>query len=57
MPYHIEKIKNKYYVFDNYNVQLPSHGFKTKKQANKQKIAVILAQSKRQKMPLSYYFG
>jgi hypothetical protein len=41
MPYNIKKTKNKYYVFDNSNIQVPSHGFKTEKQARKQKIAVI----------------
>ena len=57
MPYHIEKEKNKYFVFDNENVKLPSHGFKTKKEARKQQIAVALSQSKRQKKPMSFYFA
>jgi hypothetical protein len=57
MPYHIEKKKNRFYVFDNSNVQVPSHGFKTKKEARKQEIAVILSQSKRQKKPVSFYFA
>ena len=56
MPYHIEKVGSKWFVFDNKNIKVPSHGFKTKKEARKQEIAVILSQSKRQHMPLSYYF-
>ena len=32
-------------------------GFRTKKQARKQEIAVILKQPKRQHKPLEYYFG
>ena len=56
MPDHIEKINNRYFVFDNYNIPLSSKkGFKTKKQARKQEIAVILKQSVRQHKPLSYY--
>ena len=57
MPYHIEKKGSKYYVYDNENVKVPSHGFKTKKEARAQEIAVILSQSKRQNKPVSYYFG
>jgi hypothetical protein len=44
-------------VYDNANVQLPSHGFKTKKEARKQEIAVALSQSKRQNKPMSFYFA
>jgi hypothetical protein len=59
MPYHIEQNpKNKkWFVYDNANFQVPSHGFKTKKDARKQEIAVILSQSKRQNKPLSFYFA
>lgn len=57
MPYHLAKIKNKWFVFDNANVKVPSHGFKTKKEARKQEIAVILSQSKKLKKPISYFFG
>jgi hypothetical protein len=57
MPYHIAKEKGRFYVFDNANVKVPSHGFKTKKEARKQEIAVILSQSKRQKKPVSFYFA
>ena len=57
MPYHLKKIKNKWFVFDNANIQVPSHGFSTKKEAHKQMIAVILSQSKRLKKPLNYFFG
>lgn len=59
MPYKLKKDPktNKWFVYDNFNVPLPSHGFKTKKEARAQEIAVILSQSKRQKMPLKYYFG
>jgi len=56
MPYHIKKVGSKYFVFDNANVQLPSHGFKTKKEARAQEIAVALSQSKRQNKPMSFYF-
>lgn len=56
MPYHIKKINNKYFVLDNSNIKVPSHGFKTKKQARAQEIAVILSQSKKQNKPVSYYF-
>lgn len=56
MPYHIEKINNKWFVYDNSNILVPSHGFPTKKKARAQEIAVILKQSKRQKKPISYYF-
>lgn len=57
MPYHIEKKKSKWIVFDNANIPLPGKGFKTKKEARKQEIAVILSQSKRQKKPVSFYFA
>lgn len=57
MPYEIKKIGYKYFVFDNEGVQLPSHGFRTKKQANAQRVAVALSQSKRQKKPISFYFA
>lgn len=57
MPYSIKKIKSKYFVFDNSNVQVPSHGFPTKKKARAQEIAVVLSQSKRQHKPLSFYFA
>ena len=57
MPYHIEKKGSKWFVYDNENKQLPSHGFKTKKEARKQEIAVALSQSKRQKKPISFYFA
>lgn len=59
MPYHIEQNpKNKkWFVYDNANVQLPSHGFRTKKEARKQEIAVALSQSKRQNKPMSFYFA
>lgn len=57
MPYHISKEKGRFFVFDNANVKVPSHGFKTKKEARKQEIAVILSQSKRQKKPVSFYFA
>lgn len=56
MPYHISKKNNKWFVYDNSNVQVPSHGFPTKKKARTQEIAVILSQSKRQHKPLSFYF-
>jgi hypothetical protein len=56
MPYLLRKIKNKWFVFDNEGVQLPSHGFRTKEEARKQQIAVALSQSKRQKKPMSFYF-
>ena len=56
MPYHIAKKGKKYYVFDNSNVQVPSHGFTSKKKARAQEIAVILSQSKRQHKPISSYF-
>lgn len=57
MPYHIVKVKNKYFVYDNSNVQVPSHGFPTKAKARAQEIAVILSQSKRQHKPISFYFA
>lgn len=57
MPYHLEKKGSKWFVFDNANVQVPSHGFKTKREARRQEVAVILSQSKRQNKPLKYYFG
>lgn len=57
MPYHLDKKGSKWFVFDNANVKVPSHGFKTKREARAQEIAVILSQSKRQKKPLKYYFG
>jgi len=56
MPYHIEKKHNKWFVYDNSNIQVPSHGFKTKAKAKAQEIAVILSQSKRQNKPVSFYF-
>jgi len=56
MPYHVEKQGNKWFVFDNANVKVPSHGFPTKKLARKQEIAVVLSQAKRLKKPLSYFF-
>lgn len=56
MPYHIKKVGYKYFVFDNAGVQLPSHGFRTKKEAHAQMVAVALSQSKRQHKPMSYYF-
>ena len=57
MPYHIEKKKNKWFVFDNANKQVPSHGFKTKKKARAQEIAVILSQSKRLGKPVAEFFA
>ena len=73
MPYHLKKVKNKWYVFDNSNKQsflkkdskkrdqkgyIPfSHGFPTKKQARKQEIAVILSQSRKLNLPTSYFFS
>lgn len=57
MPYHIKKVSSKYFVYDNAGVQLPSHGFRTKKQAHAQMVAVILSQSKRQHKPVSFYFA
>ena len=57
MPYNLKKVGYKWFVFDNQNVQVPSHGFRTKKEARKQELAVILSQSKRQHKPLKYYFG
>jgi hypothetical protein len=56
MPYSIKKIKNKWYVFDNSNVQVPSHGFPTKEKAHKQMIAVILSESKKKNLPKSLFF-
>lgn len=56
MPYHIKKKGLKYFVYDNSNVQVPSHGFSSKKKARAQEIAVILSQSKRQHKPISFYF-
>lgn len=57
MPYSIIKKNNKYFVSDNSGVLLPTKkGFKTKEQARKQEIAVILKQSKRQNKPVSFYF-
>lgn len=56
MPYHIAKENSKWFVFDNANVKVPSHGFKTKKLARKQEIAVVLSQAKRLNKPLSYFF-
>lgn len=57
MPYHIRKVGSKYIVFDNSDIKLPGKGFKTKKQARAQEIAVILSQSKRQNKPIKYYFA
>jgi hypothetical protein len=57
MPYKIVKEGNLFFVKDNAGVKLPSHGFKTKKQARKQEIAVILSQSKRQHKPVGLYFA
>jgi len=57
MPYHLKKIKNKWFVFDNANIQIPSHGFPTKEKAHKQMLAVILSQSKRLNKPLNWFFG
>lgn len=56
MPYHLQKIGKKWFVFDNSNIKVPSHGFSTKQQARAQEIAVILSQSKRQNKPVSFYF-
>lgn len=56
MPYHIEKKKSKWIVYDNANIPLPGKGFKTKKEARAQEIAVILSQSKRLNKPVSYFF-
>lgn len=56
MPYSVKRENSKWFVYDNSNVKVPSHGFKTKKQARKQEIAVILSQAKRLKKPLSYFF-
>lgn len=57
MPYHLEKDKNnRWFVLDNSGVKLPSKkGFKTKKEARAQEIAVALSESKRNKRPISYY--
>lgn len=57
MPYHILRNGSKWFVLDNSNVRLPGKGFKTKKEARKQEIAVILSQSKRLNKPLKYFFG
>lgn len=57
MPYSLKKVNNKWFVYDNENVQVPSHGFKTKKEARKQMIAVILSQSKRLNKPVKLFFG
>jgi hypothetical protein len=57
MPYSLKKIKNKWFVFDNENVQVPSHGFATKEKARKQMVAVALSQSKRLNKPMSYFFA
>lgn len=57
MPYHLKKRGSRWFVYDNSDIKVPSHGFTTKKKANAQEIAVILSQSKRQHKPLKYYFG
>lgn len=57
MPYHLKKRGSRWFVYDNSDIQVPSHGFTTKKKARAQEIAVILSQSKRQHKPLKYYFG
>lgn len=56
MPYTIKRIKNKWFVFDNSNIQVPSHGFPTKEKAHKQMIAVILSESKRKHLPINKFF-
>jgi hypothetical protein len=56
MPYKLKRENSKWFVFDNADIKVPSHGFKTKKQARKQEIAVILSQSKRLNKPVSYFF-
>jgi len=57
MPYSIVKKNNKYFVTDNSGVFLQNKkGFKTKKQARAQEIAVILKESKKQHKPVSFYF-
>lgn len=56
MAYSLKKIKNRWYVFDNSNVQVPSHGFTTKEKARKQMIAVILSESKRKHLPTNLFF-
>ena len=56
MPYKLKKIKNKWFVFDNSDVQVPSHGFPTKEKAHKQMLAVILSESKRKHLNPSIFF-
>lgn len=56
MPYHLKKKGSIWFVYDNQNIQVPSHGFKTKKKARAQEIAVILKQAPRQHKPISFYF-
>ena len=57
MPYKIVKVKRGYFVEDNSGMRLSKKPFKTKEQARKQEIAVILSEHKRTKKPLKYYFG
>lgn len=46
MPYHIEKVKNGYFLVDTKGIKLEKKPLKTRKQAEKQRIAIFLSKKK-----------
>ena len=57
MPYRIERVKYRWFVVDDKTGRRYSKvGFTTAAEAQRQRIAIALSESKRSGHPISYYF-